>query len=367
LRPFHGASLLALASLVAVTLLLLPGCSRGGGAVEPGPGESGPGTPAAEGRQVSKMAIITPEEADDFGWNQQGVESAQAVADSIGAELEVADGAGYDDVSPVMRQLAEDGADLIIAWASGYNTVAPRLAEELDVPVVVIGAFEEGLLPGLSVDLETEAQDGAYLAGVLAAEMTRSGTAGIVMSADDENWVKMAGGFAAGARAARPDIKLLLAQIGQAGYADAAGGKRVTETVIAGGADVVFGMGDGSSFGMIQACETASGPTDDQKVWFIDVIGDKTSLDEQGIYLSSVVWDYSGLLEEAVRQLEEGSFGSEVLYLGLEEGGLGLLRTDHIPVAAWAKVEQAREQVAGGEVEVPVARSRAEVEDLVRQ
>ena len=55
-------------------------------------------------------------------------------------------------------------------------------------------------------------------------------------------------------------MKFRFAQIGQAAYADAAGGKRVTQSVIAAGADIVFGMGDGSSFGMLQAVETANPP-----------------------------------------------------------------------------------------------------------
>jgi basic membrane protein A and related proteins len=355
-----------LLSILLFSLLILPACTRGGGEEASQTTDGQPDAQADGARSVARMAIITPEEADDYGWNQQGVESARAVAEARGAELQVAAGAGYEDISPVFRQLAEADADLIIAWASGYNTVAPRLARELDVPVIVIGAFEEGLVPGLSVDLETEAQDGAYLAGVLAAGMSRTGTAGIVMSADDENWVKMAGGFAAGARSARPDMRLLLTQIGQAGYADAAGGRRVTEAVIAGGADIVFGMGDGSTFGMIQACETATPPPGADQVWFIDVIGDKSALDREGVYLSSVVWDYRGVLEQAVDQLEEGSFGTEVLSLGLAGGGLGLLQTEHIPADVWATVERTRQEILDGSVTVPVARSRAEVDDLVR-
>ena len=98
----------------------------------------------------------------------------------------------------------DGGAEWVILWASGYNTVGPQLAEETGTKTVVIGAFENGLVPGLSADFETDAQDGAYLAGMVAALMSKSGTIGIVVSADDENWNKMAGGFIVGAQAARP-------------------------------------------------------------------------------------------------------------------------------------------------------------------
>jgi simple sugar transport system substrate-binding protein len=312
------------------------------------------------------MAIIAPEKANDFGWNQQGVESAQAIAAEIGAELEVADGAGYGDIAPVYRQLVAGGADWVILWASGYNTVGPQLAEETGTKTVVIGAFDNGLLPGLSTDFETDAQDGAYLAGMVAALVSKSGTIGIVVSADDENWNKMAGGFIVGAQAARPGIDIKLAQSGQAAYADAPAGKRVTESVIASGADIIFGMGDGSTFGMIQAVENAEPPAGSDKVWFIDVIGDKSSIDEKGVLLTSVLWDYTPVFRRALAQMTDGSYGSETLYLGLEENGIGLLPSDDIPAEVWAVVEKARADIQAGAIEVPVVVRQSELEDLLR-
>ncbi|MHB1345615.1 MAG: BMP family protein [Thermoleophilia bacterium] len=359
--PRRAARTQVRAALWGVLVLALVagvgGCGDGGGPTST--------VGSGSGREVTKVGVVAPEEANDFGWNQEGVEAAKKLAASLGVEIEVADGAGYDDPGPVLRQLAEDGSDLLIAWASGYNAVAQQTAVELDVPVVVIGAFEQGLTPGLSQDLETRAQQGSYLAGYLAARMTKTGTLGIVMSADDENWVKMAGGFVAGARAAEPASKLLLAQIGQAGYADAAGGKRVTEGVIAAGADIVFGMGDGSSFGMIQAVETAAPPAGADKLWFIDVIGDKTSLDRKGVYLTSVWWDYQPLLERAAAALSEGTFGTEVYYLDLAGGGLKLLHTPHIPDALWTELTGVQADIVAGTIDVPVTDSKAAVEALI--
>ncbi len=50
----------------------------------------------------------------------------QAAADSIGATIDVADGAGYGDLGA--RSCAssqDDGAQFIVAQASGYDTAAP--------------------------------------------------------------------------------------------------------------------------------------------------------------------------------------------------------------------------------------------------
>ena len=99
--------------------------------------------------------------------------------------------------------------------------------------------------------------------------------------------------------------------IGPAAYSDAAGGKRVTESVIAAGADIIFGQGNGSSFGMLQAVETTKAG-DGGKVYFIDVIGDKTPIDK-GFLLSSVVWNITPVYTAMIEDLKADTFGSQEL------------------------------------------------------
>ena len=94
--------------------------------------------------------------------------------------------------------------------------------------------------------------------------------------------------------------------IGEAAYDDSAGAKRVTEQQLAADADVIFGMGDGASFGMIQAIEEHNAQEDATKAWFIDVIGDKKA--EHGdVLLSSVLFDYSGIYKQMIDDLEAGT------------------------------------------------------------
>jgi basic membrane protein A and related proteins len=309
---------------------------------------------------ISQFGIVTPEKGNDYGWNQQGVEGAQKVADELGIQLDVADNSGYEDISPVLRELSTSGDEFIIAQASGYNTTAPDVAAQTGVPELVWDNPEANV-PETSANAGTASQEGAYLAGVLAAKTSKSGNLGIVISADDTNWNKQAGGFVAGARSENPDVEIELAQIGQAGYADTAGGKRVTEAVIADGADVVFGMGDGSSFGMLQAVEAADGVT------FIDVIGDKTAIDDQGVLLSSVLWSFDGLYQDAIDDIGAGTFGEQGYELDLENGGISLLRTDLIDDETWNELEDTKQEIIDGKIKVPLTEEKSQVEDLISQ
>jgi len=315
---------------------------------------------AVKANKIKVIAIAAPEKATDRGWNQQGVYAAYQVAKAVGAKLVVNDGIGYDNTESVLRRLATGGANFIIAQASGYNTIAPRIAQQYKIPTVTYDAPKD-LLKGLVADIETSSQQGAYLAGVLAARMTKTNILGIVISAADTNWYKQSGGYIAGARSIKRNIKFLRAQIGQAAYDDAAGGNRVTKSVIAGGADVIFGMGDGSSFGYLQSIETAKVG---HKVWFIDVIGNKAPLDKNHVLLSSVLWNFEPTFMQAANDINNGTFGTHNYNLNASNG-VHLLKSRYIPGKVWVELERDRRAIIAGTIKIPLTPTEAAVRNLL--
>lgn len=299
--------------------------------------------------EVKSIAILTPEDGTDYGWNQQGVDAAKAAAAATGVQVIVAQGLGYGDVRPTMRELAADGASLLIAHASGYNTAAPEIGAEMKVPVAIVDT-PSALKAGMVADYTLSGHTGAYLAGRLAAKMTRSKTVGIVVSGEPPSWNSQSAAFAQGVKAENGDVKVRYAVIGPAAYSDAAGGKRVTEQVIAAGADIIFGQGNGSSFGMLQAVETVKA-ADGGKVMFIDVIGDKTAIDK-GFLLSSVVWNITPVYVAMINDLKADTFGTKSYAIGLADDSVKLLKTPQIPDDVWASVMKLRDDVLSGAIKV---------------
>lgn len=310
---------------------------------------------SAEGVSVTRVAVAAPEEPTDFGWNQAGIEGAERAADRHGSEIDIAGGLGYDAPVSTLRQLAEE-SQLIFAHASGYGVAAKEVAAETGVPMVIYDSpdsREEGVAAFVAVD----AYEGGYLAGIVAANMTQTDILGIVVSATaDFNWAMHSGGYIAGARSINPDIEFLAASIGEAAYADVEGGTRVTDSVIAGGADVILGNGDGSAFGMMRAIENA----DD--VWYIDVIGDKREVDEGNILLTGIFWDFGAVYYEAIQDVEANTFGERNYAMNLENEGIQLLQTEYIPDDVWSQVEEARDAIIAGEIDIPAPRTFDEVE-----
>jgi basic membrane protein A and related proteins len=252
-------------------------------------------------------------------------------------------------VRPTMRELASDGATLLIAHASGYNTAAPEIGAETKVPVAITDN-PSAAKPGAVADYTMSGHEGAYLAGRLAAKSTRSGTLGIVVSGEPPGWNSQSAAFAEGAKAEKPGIAIRYAVIGPAAYADAAGGKRVTEALIGAGADIIFGQGNGSSFGMLQAVETAKA-ADGGKVMFIDVIGDKTPIDK-GYLLSSVVWNITPVYVAMINDLKADTFGTKSYSISLADDSIKLLKTPQIPDATWAEISKLRDDILSGAIKV---------------
>ena len=67
-----------------------------------GPISAQDATPAA-GATVEQITVVTPASRTNQGWDQQAADGVEAVAKEAGIEAVVAENAGYDDITPVLR------------------------------------------------------------------------------------------------------------------------------------------------------------------------------------------------------------------------------------------------------------------------
>ena len=312
--------------------------------------------------KVTKIGFASPAKASDYGWNQQGYNGAKAAAAATGAKLQAITNIGYDKTDVILRQLIQGGANFIVAHASGYDTLAARLAQQYKVPMITYDV-PTNLKKGYVSYITTSSQEGAYLAGILAAKMTTTHKVGIVISAADDNWYKMSGGFAQGFRSVDKTSKIYFATVSPTGYDDAAGGKRVANSVIAQGADVLFTMGDNASFGYLQAVESAKVG---HKVWMIGDIGNMSPIDKNHVFLSSVLWNFDKTFTQAVKDVNAGTYGTHGYNLDLKNGGIALLKTKYIPSAVWSAVQAAQKQILAGKVQIKVTHKAGQVQALLK-
>lgn len=348
-RALRGMGLVAALALLSIGVAA---CGSSSSSTSSSAASSSSGSAAsttAASSKVKTIAIATPAKTNDYGWNAQGVAAAKAAAGGVGATVDVSSDLGYDKTQTVLRQIALTKPQLIIAHASGYDTAAQRIGQQYKIPTVTYD-IPSMKTPGAVSNITTESQQAAYLAGILAAHKSKTGKVGVIISASDSNWFKMAGGYAAGVHSVNPKMPIAFAEISSAGYDDAAGGKRVAASMIADGADVIFAMGDGASFGYLQAIETAN---PGHKVWYIGDIGDMTPIDKKGVLLSSVLWDFTGADKEFIKEIDAGTFGQKGYDLTLANGGVSLLKTKYIPASVWSEIQAAQKKIVAGQIQVP--------------
>jgi basic membrane protein A and related proteins len=308
------------------------------------------------------VAIATPAKTSDYGWNAQGVNGLKTAASAYGVNVKVVQNIGYNNTTAVLRQLALTHPGLIVAHASGYDTNAQRVAQQYHVPMITYD-IPSLLSKGSLSNITTSSQQGAYLAGILAADTTKTSKVGVIISAADTNWYEMTGGYAAGVHSVNPKIQIVFGQIGPASYDDAAGGKRVATSMIASGADVIFAMGDLASFGYLQAIGTAH---PGHKLWYIGDIGDMTPIDTGHVLLSSVLWSFTGVYKQALQDIKAGTFGTHGYNLTLANGGISLLHSSYIPASVWAKIQTAQTGIENGTIKVPVTTTASQTQKVLK-
>jgi len=266
-----------------------------------------------------KVAIVLPSTITDLSWSQSMYEGLQAVQKAMGGEsaMEIAYTENMFDVTAAeqaMRDYADEGYNLIIAHGTQYG--AQMFSVAADYPSISFAwgtATDVGEAQGLKnvFAYQADAEQGAYVEGVIAAMLTKSGTIGIVAPIPAGDALLYNNGFEQGVIATKPDANILLAYTGGFGMTTEA--TQIAQTQIAAGADVLTGSSQ-QVVGAIDAIQTARG------YWF------GTQYDQSGQWPNTVVvseaYDWVPSLTDMIKSIQGGTLGGTVYTLTLENKGL---------------------------------------------
>jgi basic membrane lipoprotein Med (substrate-binding protein (PBP1-ABC) superfamily) len=190
-------------------------------------------------------------------------------------------------------------------------------------------------------------QDPAYLAGMLAGGLTKTGTIGVVGAMPIPEVNRIVNAFTAGAQESNPAAKITVSFINS--FFDPATAKQAAEAAIAGGADVLFAERDG----VIAAAEEHGLPV------FGMMVDQKDQAPEHVV--SSLVWDMRPTIEAVIASVEDGSYEAKNLaeYSFLKNGGSSLAPINtgtafEIPADLIAKVEKRQAEIEDGSFTTPV-------------
>jgi basic membrane protein A len=151
-----------------------------------------------------------------------------------------------------LRRLAQQGSNPIVmtgfAIADALNVVAP------DYPDTKFVIIDEKVDQPNVLSIKFSEEEGSYLVGVLAASASKTGTVGFIGGMDVPLIRRFACGYAQGAKATNPDVKVVQNMTGStaAAWNDPVKGAELTRAQISQGADVVFAAAGGTGIGVLQ-------------------------------------------------------------------------------------------------------------------
>jgi basic membrane protein A len=233
MRKWNLASLLG---VIGVLSLLLAAC---------GSSNNNKSSSSSSGGGKLKVGLVTDVgKIDDKSFNQSAWEGVQQAQKNLGATVKYIETTDPKDYAKNIEQFANDKYDVIVTVGFALGDAANAAAKKYpNIKFIGVDQFQASTLPNVA-GLTFEEDKAGYLAGALAAQMTKSGTIGQVLGTDQVPPVVRYGkGFEAGAKSIKPDIKVLT-WYNPAGLAtafnDPEAGKAQALQEIAQGADIVF-------------------------------------------------------------------------------------------------------------------------------
>src|SRR5688500_11456661 len=189
-------------------------------------------------------------------------------------------------------------------------------------------------------------QEGAFLAGVLAARMTQSNRLGVVGGVKIPPVVRYAVGFEAGAKSISPDVGVVVAYADT--FEDPAIGKELTLAQFNQDVDIVFPVAGRAGVGSFEAANEVG-----EGHWVIAADTDQSHLgNDNQLAVSEKGVDTAVFL--AIQQLVDGTFTGGDLAIGIEEGGVGLGNLhESVPQDVLDQIAVYEQAIIDGTITVP--------------
>jgi basic membrane protein A len=228
--------LFMLMSMLVLTALVLVGCGGGGGEADCG------------SEDVFCVGLVTDVgEVDDKSFNQSAWEGAQQAEDELGAIINYIETKDGKDYAANIALFADQNYDVIVTvgFAMGEATGIAG-SEYPDIQFIGVDQWNDGSIPNVTGLLFPEDKAG-FLAGALAAKITKTDTIAAVLGTDlVPPVVAFKEGYEAGAMYVNPDINLISTYHPgglDVAFTDPEWGATTAKQAIDNGADVIFGAG----------------------------------------------------------------------------------------------------------------------------
>jgi basic membrane protein A len=249
------------------------------------------------------------------------------------------------DYERVMRQYAEKGNTLVVGESFAVEAAARKVAKDYPKVSFLMGSSGKPQAPNFAV-FDNYIQEPAYLSGMIAGGMSKSGKIGMVGGFPIPEVNRLMNAFMAGAKETNPKVSFTVSFINS--WFDPPKAKEAAFAMIDKGADVMYA----ERFGVSDAAK-------ERKVLAIgNVIN--TQAQYPDTVVASALWNMEPTIDAALKAVKAGTFKAEdygrystMKFKGSELAPLGSFEKT-VPAELVAKVKAREKDIQDGKFTVKV-------------
>ncbi len=353
-----------LAAVTAITALALAACGDA-------PDDSETTTAGGSAAPASDFKACMVSDAggfDDKSFNESGFNGLNAAKDQLGIQVATQESQSESDFAPNIDNLVTEGCNVIVTVGYLLGTATGDAAAanpDVDFAIVDSTAADADGAP-IELDnvkpLSFDTAQAAYLAGYVAAGMSKTGTVATFGGVAIPSVSIFMDGFVDGVAKYNEDngtaVKVLgwdkASQNGSftGDFEDQSKGQQLTQTFIDQGADIIMPVAGPVGAGALAAARDNEGVS----VIWVDSDGALVNPEYADIILTSVMKEIGAAVEDAITTAEAGDFSSEPYVGTLENGGVDLAPfhdfEEQVPQELKDQLDKIREEIISGEIVV---------------
>ena len=277
----------------------------------------------------------------DRSWNGGAYDGLVAIRDSLGAQISHVQTKTPAEFEENFRQYGAQGYDLVIGHGFEFQDAAVRVAPEFPKTVYITtsGNTVRTNVAGIQFAFE----EASYLAGILAAGMTRSSSIGAIGGTELPPVKRSFAAFTAGAHSVNPRLNVVISYVGN--WDDVAAGKEQALAQIGRGSGVIFQNADAAGLGVFQAARES------RSTYVIGANADQNTIAPE-VTLGSVVIDLRHAFLLVAQQVKQHTFVPRVVSLGVRDNVVRLVLNPvlvaRIPQPTRAAIDSVQRQLFNG-------------------
>jgi len=295
---------------------------------------------------------------DDRSFNETAYAGIQSAEESQGIEVLALESGSDADYQPNINQAIQEGCQMVVTvgFLLGDATDAAAQANP-DVDFAIVDYAYEAPAPNLK-GLVFATEQSSFLAGYLAAGMTKTGTVGTYGGIPIPSVTAFMTGFYQGVEYYNQQKGTTVKVLGwdptdvekgtyAGGFDDQNKGKQIAKNFIQQGADIIFPVAGPVGLGTAAEAQASDGVS----VIWVDTDGCISAEQYCDVFLTSVMKGLDVAVEASITSGVEGTFSNE-LYVGtLENGGTKLAPFNQFDSQVPAELKEEIATVAGGIIE----------------